>query len=412
MKQRWGYLAWAGLLSAGLVWAGQMAWANDAQTAVIATVASDYTSGAHAVATVDPVGGPRTIQTNLLPTISDITVVAYGDHFYRLERYDADNVTKFHVDAPDTPVWQRSVKDEADGDTSPNPYDILFVSEEKAYVIRYGSPKIWIINPSVETCGCAFKTGEIDLSAYADADGSPEACGGVIVDRKKLFVVMQRQEFYQLSTDRPAYVAVIDVATDTEIDTSNGTASLPGIPLTVQNPLSIIYLAATDKVYVQGIGNAYGNPKAYTGGIESISPNGYATAMVLDDGDDVTHPYGSIGGMALISDQKGYFVGYDGWQDNTLYRFNPSTGAVMGAVEGFSHIAISGMEGGVYPDQNKMLWVCNQTDARIDILNTETDTIDESLSTDLNPAKVVFVGGGAGEGAGSGNDSCFISTLF
>jgi len=68
----------------------------------------------------------------------------------------------------------------------------------------------------------------------------------------------------------------------------------------------------------------------------------------------------------------------------------------------------------VYFDKNNFLWVCNQTDARVDILNTTTDVIDESVPTDLNPSKVVFCQANSpSPPSPSGGDSgggCFISS--
>ncbi len=87
--------------------------AYSAQTAVVATVAADYGSGAHSTISVDPVGGPRIAQNDLLPTIiSDISVASYGTYFYRIERFNADNVMKFDINAPDTPIWQYSTLDD------------------------------------------------------------------------------------------------------------------------------------------------------------------------------------------------------------------------------------------------------------------------------------------------------------
>ena len=131
------------------------AYSDTTQNAIIATAAADYSSGAHCIADVEPVGGPRTIQTNLLPTISDIMVAAYEDYFYRIERYQRDNITKFDIAAPDTPVYQYSVLDS--GETgSANPHAMIFLNSEKAYLLRYGKAKAWIVNPSAET-EAAFK---------------------------------------------------------------------------------------------------------------------------------------------------------------------------------------------------------------------------------------------------------------
>ena len=129
----------------------------------------------------------------------------------------------------------------------------------------------------------------------------------------------------------------------------------------------------------------------YTGGIVRINPETYQTTLIIDDGDEADHPYGNISGMVVVSPTKGYFAGYAGWGDNSLYSFNPSTGAVNGTVSDYlKNKNIAGMEAGAYTDKNGMLWVCNSTDSEIVVLNTADDSIDERIPTNLNPLKVVF----------------------
>ena len=383
------------------------------QTAVVATVAADYGSGAHSTISVDPVGGPRTAQNNLLPTISDITVAAYETYFYRMERFNKNNVTKFDINDPADVIWQWSTEgDEANS----NPHDLVFVNAEKAYLLRYGSNMAWIVNPSA-TVEDDFKIGELDLSAYSFEGNPPGMHSGVIADGK-LYITLQR--FDATWTPQTAYVAVFDVSTDTPIDTGKGSGDMLGIPLPIKNPGAIQYLAENSTVYVQGSGHFFGALE-YSSGVAAIDiedPATYDVSMILDDGDDSDHPYGFIVGMAILSPTKGYFVGYAGWGDNTLYTFDPSNPSPVGTeIEEFEHIQIAGMESGVYFDENNMLWVCNQTDASVDILNTTDDTINESVSTDLNPSKVVFCsgssggsGGGSDNGGGGGSSGCFIST--
>ena len=380
------------LLSAAFVMASFVcvgpAYAARIQTGVVVTAAQDYTSGATSVISVDPVGGPRSVQNNLLPTISDLGLSAYNRYFYRVEKYNADNVTKFDIDAPATPIWQYSTQDTGEFESS-NPYQLVFVNSEKAYLLRYGSTKAWIVNPSTTT-EAGFKIGELDLSAYADADGAPEMAAGVITNGK-LFIMMERLENWCPSTT--AYVAVFDVATDTEIDTGLGEGGRKGIPLPIKDPVGIHYLPDNETIYVLGKGPYPGScaPQYdYTGGIISLDPVSYATAMIVDDGDAEHHPYGVLTGMEVISSTKGYFVGYAGWGDNSLYTFDTSTGLVAGPLDAFKNISIGGMNSGLGLDQNDMLWVTNQTHARIDIVNTLDDTIDESLGTNLNPQAVAF----------------------
>jgi len=382
------------------------------QTAVVATVAPDYSSGAHSIIHVDPVGGPRTFENDLDPTISDITAASYENSFYILERTGRNNVTKYNIDNPAQVIWQWSTEE---GETNSNPHDLVFESEKKAYLLRYGSNKAWIVNPSA-TVESDFKIGELDLSAYSFEGNAPGMHSGVIADGK-LFITLQR--FDATWTPQTAYVAVFEVSTNTEIDTGKGSGDMLGIPLPIKNPGAIQYLAENSTVYVQGSGHFFGDLE-YSSGIAAIDiedPATYDVSIILDDGDGDAHPYGFIVGMAILSPTKGYFVGYAGWGDNTLYTFDPSNPSPVGtAIEDLKNIQIAGMESGVYFDENNMLWVCNQTDASVDILNTTDDTIDESVSTNLNPSKVVFCSGSSGDGGGSdnggggGSSGCFIST--
>ncbi len=363
--------------------------ADSTQTAVAATAASDYSSYGISAITVNPKTGPRIAVNNLLAGSNGSTVKAFGQYYYRIEQFQADNVTKVDISSPNTPIWQFSTQDPGEVDSG-NPHDLVFVSSTKAYLLRYGSTKAWIVNPSATT-EAGFKIGELDLSAYTDADGAPEMHCGVIANGK-LFIVMQRIVDW-CPTDI-AYVAVFDTATDTEINTGMGEGSMIGIPLTIKNPGSIQYMVENNRIYIQGVGSYPGGScdpvYEYTGGIESINPVTYASAIVLDDGDATTHPYGAISGMLIVSPTKGYFVGYAGWGDNTLYAFNPTTGVVSGALAGFQSINISGMNSGTYLDKNNMMWICDSTNAQVKIVDTENNTLNENVSTNLNPQAVAF----------------------
>ena len=368
------------------------AYAASTQTGVIAAAASDYSSYGISAITVDPKTGPRIAVNNLLAGSNGSTVKAFGRYYYRIEQFQADNITKVDIAAPNTPIWQFSTQDTGETDSG-NPWDLVFVSSTKAYLIRYGATKAWIVNPSVSPNDEAgFKIGELDLSAYVDADGSPEMCCGVIANGK-LFIVMQR--LVDWCPSETAYVAVFDTKTDTEINTGMGSGSMIGIPLTIKNPGSVQYIAENNRVYVQGVGSYPDSSSCdpvyeYTGGIESINPVTWASSIVLDDGDAATHPYGAISGMLIASSTKGYFVGYAGWGDNTLYAFNPTTGVVSGALAGFQNMNISGMNSGTYLDKNNMMWVCDSTNAVVKIVDTADNTLSENVSTNLNPQKVAF----------------------
>ncbi len=345
--------------------------------AVIATVASDFSSGATTVVTVDQ---PRTVVNDISPTISDITVTTDGQNIYRLERFMADNITKFSVENPGDAIWQYSTLDDGE-DGSSNPHDFILASENKGYILRYGKANAWIVNPAATTAA-DFKTGEIDLGVY-DADGVPNMTKGIIVNGK-LFIAMQALD----ATWAPgqAYVAVIDIATDTEIDT--GKSEINGIPLPITNPEKMHYSADTGLIYIQGAGKFWGVAE-YDGGIITLDPETYEIQMIVDDGDAQSAPYGNITEMAIVSATKGYFVGYQGWGDNTLYSFNPTTGDVNPtAVAGIFAKNIADIEVGPLGQ----LWVASQSDFGVIIVDPATDTSEEQIISTgaLTPNTIIF----------------------
>lgn len=348
-------------------------------TAIVATVAADFSSGAHAIITKDD-NGERTAFNDLLPTDSDITIAAFGQHFYRIERaFAGNNITKFAVSDPQTPVWQYSTNDEGSAVLS-NPYDMIFVSETKAYVLRYGATKAWIVNPSATTAA-EFKTGELDLSVY-DADGVPDMNSGVIVN-DKLYITLQRLDNFAVTQN--GYIAIIDVNTDEEIDANIDGDSLKGIPLQIRNPANIVYEPVSDSLFVQGSGSFF--PEEYTGGIEKVELSSLTTTVVLDDGDAVEHPYGLITELASVSDNILYFVGYAGFTDNTLYKLDLLTAEVTAtSVASLINAQIAYLT----VDAEGLLWVSDSANATVRIIDPVTDTEVDALSTNLNPEKIVF----------------------
>ena len=141
------------------------------QKAAVQTTASDWSGAAHAVIEVNPALGERGTQLDLLPTTTtDWIIRSYGQYFYLIGRYYMDSLTKFSIEAPETPIYQESILPE--GLASGNPHDMVFLNAGKAYIPMYETDKCWIVNPQN-----GEKTGEIDLSAYDDGRRHPgNAC--------------------------------------------------------------------------------------------------------------------------------------------------------------------------------------------------------------------------------------------
>lgn len=348
---------------------------------IIATTASDYSSSAITIAGNT---APFSSANSLFPTISDVDIFTQGNFLYRIERSNRDNIAKYSVSDLKTnsaPLWQFPTRDASEN--ASNIHDMVFASPTKAYLLRYAQKKAWIVDPSATT-ETKFKTGSLDLSGYADADGNPEMDKGVIVDGK-LFVILQRLEYW---VPGDAYVAVFDTASDTEVATGNNTAH-KGILLPVQDPENIHYNAETGKLYVSAIGS-YGDAQTAYSGLVEIDPTSYAVRTILSPSSPVTGSpaYKRISKAVVISSTKGYFTDYAEWKDNTLYTFNPMTGLVDPA-------PIAGLQGknlaNVAYNPASGLWVGNHTDHAVNIIETSTNTISATVHTVLNPDTIRFV---------------------
>lgn len=316
---------------------------------------------------------------------SDASISTFEDNIYRIGRYGQDNITKLSIDDVKNPIWQYSSNEGTE--TGSNPYKLIFKDKDTAYLIRYGAPNVWVVNPNAASSD-EFKTDELDLSSYALNDGNPEVSDGLIVDGK-LYLVMQNLDTTNGWVPTQAWMAVFDTNDNTEIDTDNDSATPNGIALKTKNPSKLNYSSSNNTIYVSSIGKyAYGDsPADFSGGIEAVKLSDYSTSLSVDDGDDTTHPYGNIIDLAILSDIQGYFVGYESWGVTALYAFNPSTGAVNETPLA-ENMDIADIEIG--PQGH--LWVTNRNENGITIFDTTNNTVLKDLiSTVLTPVDIEFV---------------------
>jgi len=356
------------------------------RVAVVATQAPDWGSGSQSIVNYS---APRTATNDLFSTsYSTPFISSYGKYFYRIEGYGSNNVTKFSIDDPSTPIWQFSTEGL---ETNSNPYQMVFVNDTKAYLIRYGSPKVWIVNPSA-TKESEFRKGELDLSAYSNCDGSPEANSGIIANNK-LFIAMQRLCSWAVSDS--AYIAVFDVNTNTEINTGQG-GTRKGIELGIRNPTGKVKYY-DGYIYIPGEdGYSYGSSDSYAG-IQKIDASTYIANP------SIIAPNKYITNVEVISSTKGYFTqyniqGYDSswglsYGDTALKSFNPQTGDIdPGNVAGIDNAADRNLQD-IVADASGLLWIADAslTNPGIYIIDPTTDTIQEGpISTDLNPLEITF----------------------
>jgi len=359
--------------------------------AAVQTIAPDYTSSE--VVFVDALN--QQVETGYyVKAKSDYTVASYNSDLFHIGRFFIDTIDKYNVAEKDAAVWSYSTQDDQDS-TSRNPYTLVSLSDTKAYLIRYGSGKVWIVNPQA-TQQEDFKIGELDISAYSNdnKNGTPSPSAAVILD-DKLYIAMQRQnDNFSAGT---AYVAVFDTATDEEIETNaNSEDSFKGIPLAGVNPLENSIIAANEKIYVT-TRSGYSAPSLELSRIEEISPADYSVKSVLTAQDIENNTSGYISGTAIVSAEKGYFYSSEAFftpsyhVKSTLHEFNPTSGEIIASgIANTGETAISKIK----LDSANFLWMSigDPTAPGIDILNTETnEKYKDRLTTELNPSSIAFL---------------------
>ncbi|GGX41160.1 hypothetical protein [Saccharospirillum salsuginis] len=375
--------------------------ADTDRTVVVATASPDYSTSDVAFIR-SATDGSAYVSENALATTSpnDIGISVYSDSLYRSGRFGFDNLTKYSLSFGFVPTqeWQYSV---TEGDASANPYKVVFESESRAFIVQYGLPNMWVIDPSVSDSGeTGFKLGEIDLSAYAHADtnGTPGMTDALIADGK-LYVLMDRLNA-DFSATEHSYLAVIDLATLEEIDTGKGAGDLKGIDLGIKNAGNIDLHDNT--LYIAGQGNsAFGATAGkYDGGIVTVDTSSYATSMLVDDGDDASHPYGQIQKVEVVNDNQAFFVGRANWGDDTLYHFNPTQANPAGsAVSDIQHLNIADIQHEALDDSaarySDLVYVAVQSATsdpesrgRIDVVNVADQSLIGTLELIYNPTDI------------------------
>ena len=366
--------------------------ATPSKSAVVQTVSPDFSSSE--VAYLD--SETQSVAGDFYIGASDYTLASFGSDVYHIGRRSIDTVEKYNSESPDEQIFSFTTNDDGEVSSS-NPYALVFANTNKAYLIRYGSSDVWVVNPNA-TEEADFKIGELDLSAYIPADntkGTPSPAGGVIVDNK-LYISMQRlSDSFGANT---AYVAVFDVETDIEIETNNNSNdSVMGIMLSGQNPLEHSIKAAFGDVYVTS-NASFSNPDLTVSMIEKIETSDYSVSIVLSAADIADNTGAFISSSEIVSTTQGYFVATvnynaDGEYDpvSTIYQFNPTTGSIdvnNVAGTGTEDISFIGL------DNSGFLWVSaiNPSTPGVDIINTETNEYEGSrLLTELNPGTIRFL---------------------
>jgi hypothetical protein len=361
---------WAGmtvLLVGWMVVAHSDVDAAQADFAFVTT--TDYITGSSSVVWLD---GSYSVDKNVAALHSDAVARFYDRRVFVVNRFGGDNIQILDPAAAFSTLRQFTVG------TSSDPHDIAVVSDTKAYVARYNSTALWIVDPST-----GAHTGSVDLSGLADADGTPEMDQLAVVGNH-LFVTIQRLDRTIWGPVGTSYVAVVDIATDTLVDVDSTTPGVQSILLTGTNPVSDIQLnPCTGKLYVSCVG-FWG---LQDGGVEIIDPvsfesEGYIFTEASAGGD--------ISDVEIICEEKGYAIITNASFHTVLIAFDPLTGTKTGTLYAPGDFVLNDIE--ISPQRELFLADRTPTRPGIRIYETITDTELTSgpLDVDLPPFDISF----------------------
>ena len=275
-------------------------------------ITTDFSTGSTAFLAADAAEA----EVNLLGIHSDAVGHYHDGRVYIVNRLGQDNILVLDAMNLRTPVTQFSVGNGA------NPHDIEIVAPDKAYVTRYDAVSLLIVNPQD-----GAELGEIDLSAFADADGLPEVSQIVRVG-ERLYLSCQRLD--RNSGWGPAdvsYLIVVDLATDTLVDVDPDAEGVQGIALSAANPNS---MAVAGEQIAVGVVVDFGDR---SGGVEIVdTATNRSLGLAVSEGD----LGGDITSMVLVDQNRGYAVVTDENFANSVRSFELSSGSVGAPLENIS----------------------------------------------------------------------------
>lgn len=337
-----------------------------AQTRAFA-LTSDFATGSLSAVNLDT----RAASNDVASIGSDAMARCYQGLIYVVNRFGGDNVQVIDPAQNYATVRQFSV-----GNGS-NPQDIVFVSPTKAYVSRYGSSSILIVNPANGTSGPT-----ISLAGFADSDGLPEMARMVRMERW-LFVACQRLTNFQPSND--AVIVVIDTQNDTVYDVDPSTPGVQGIALTLRNPNTAFALDRARGRLLIGCSGSFG---VNDGGVEAIDPVALTSLGVVLTESALD---GDISDVAMREGGHGYAL-VTRSSSNAVVGWDPVGGAVLDTL----HTASGGFS---LPDfeanDRGELWVCQNDFSHPGLLVFDQATdqlVAGPIGTGLPPLSVIFDG--------------------
>lgn len=342
--------------------------AHAAQTQAFAFT-TDFTSGAISDIQFGP---PRTVNADQAAVSSDAVLRYFSGRLYVVNRFGFDNILILDPANDYSTVQQFSVGN------GTNPHDIELVSPTKAFVTRYDTSDLLIVNPQT-----GAQTGTISLAAFADDDGIPEM-DRLALRNGRLFVSIQRLDRNNFfSPTDSSQIVVIDASTNAIVDANTGAPGVQGIVLPFQNPLTELVVDPAGRLVV-GCAGSFG---LLDGGVVRIDP---ATLTIAATEITEAALGGEVNDIALLNATRGFAVISDASFNTLLRSYNRSTGATTGTPYSTAGFSIADIE----INDRSELWLCDRTPINpgvrvFDAANGSQLTA-SPLGTGLPPQDLVF----------------------
>ncbi|MCC5814224.1 MAG: hypothetical protein JJT78_05660 [Leptospira sp.] len=282
----------------------------------IGVITSDFGGGGR-YNVVDPRGGFAL--PGLTPIHSDASVRFFNGKIFIINRLNRDSIQILNPSIANITEQEFSVGQ------GTNPHDIAIIDENKAYISRYNSKSMLIVNPTN-----GVRIGEIDLSAYAETqsqgtgpDGLPEM-SWMVQHQGRIFVTIQRldrnnPQGFLPPTDR-SYLLELDPVTNT-----------PKTNYTFQatNPISkpqVINIFGDDHIIIATPGRI-GFISELDGGVEAFNlrTNEFRPGFLLDE----RVAGGDILGVQIRNENLGFASILDKEFNKKIIQFNPSNGSIL-----------------------------------------------------------------------------------
>jgi hypothetical protein len=349
---------------------------------------TDFGSGA--ISTVG-FGPPRKSVIDRANVCSDAVLRWSFGHLAVIERFNCDGIRLL-----DPATW--NVIRQFSVGVASNPNDYYETSPTKAYVSRYDSSTVWIVDPST-----GAHTGTIPMTAFADHDGIPEM-NRMAYYAGRLFVSCQRldRDNFFSPTDS-SVVAVIDCAADTLVDCDPAAPGVQGILLPLTNPTTEFALTPEGDFLLGCTGN-YG---VNDGGIVRLDPRTLHVAVEAREADLGGDVNAVAVGPGASGATKAFCVISDASFNTVLVSYARATGLGVHTVRAGSGFVYADI--GV-SDRNE-LWLCDRTPQapgmRVFAAANDSELTTGPIGTGLPPQDLVFdvtdpVGVGPGPGGPGG----------